>query len=52
VALLLGAAAPAHGETLREALADAWATNPTLGAAREGNRRWNRPPMWRLRQGA
>lgn len=34
-AMVLGAAAPAHGETLREALADAWATNPTLGAARE-----------------
>lgn len=32
--LLLGAA-PAEAETLREALADAWATNPTLGAARE-----------------
>jgi len=32
-ALLLGAA-PARAETLREALADAWATNPTLGAAR------------------
>jgi hypothetical protein len=31
--LLLGAA-PAEAETLREALADAWATNPTLGAAR------------------